>query len=151
MTQLTGEYISDRNHLHQFASEAFDSTFVGKYYLLMDRSTSSTSLKNTGGGQKLCTSRLVLPDPVTPLAGFCRFFGRRLNGPLENITLCLTCRRKYDIKGTTRGLSGVFLPLVMNPLCPLKYYDLISYLYQKQSHYLIIYKLIWRPILSHLI
>ena len=26
-------------------------------------------------------------------------------------------------KGTTRGLSGVFLPLVMNPLCPLKYYD----------------------------
>ncbi len=27
------------------------------------------------------------------------------------------------IKGTTRGLSGVFLPLVMNPRCPLKYYD----------------------------
>ncbi len=27
------------------------------------------------------------------------------------------------IKGTTRGLRGVFLPLVMNPLCPLKYYD----------------------------
>ncbi len=26
-------------------------------------------------------------------------------------------------KGTTRGLSGVFLRLVMNPLCPLKYYD----------------------------
>ncbi len=27
------------------------------------------------------------------------------------------------LKGTTRGLSGVFLPLVMNPLCSLKYYD----------------------------
>ncbi len=27
------------------------------------------------------------------------------------------------LKGTTRGLSGVFLPLVMNPLCLLKYYD----------------------------
>ncbi len=25
-------------------------------------------------------------------------------------------------KGTTGGLSGVFLPLVMNPLSPLKYY-----------------------------
>ncbi len=23
------------------------------------------------------------------------------------------------VKGTTRGLGGVFLPLVMNPLCPL--------------------------------
>ena len=28
-----------------------------------------------------------------------------------------------SLKGTTRGLSGIFLPLVMNPLCPLKYYD----------------------------
>ncbi len=28
-----------------------------------------------------------------------------------------------EIKGTTRGLNGIFLPLVMNPLCPLKYYD----------------------------
>ncbi len=27
-----------------------------------------------------------------------------------------------SFKGTTRGLSGVFLPLAMNPLCPLKYY-----------------------------
>ena len=27
------------------------------------------------------------------------------------------------LKGTTRGLSGVFLSLAMNPLCPLKYYD----------------------------
>ncbi len=26
-----------------------------------------------------------------------------------------------SVKGTTRGLSGVFLPMVMNPLCPLKY------------------------------
>ncbi len=33
----------------------------------------------------------------------------------NEISLC-----KYNIKGTTRGLSGVFLPLVMNPLCPLK-------------------------------
>ena len=30
---------------------------------------------------------------------------------------------KVLFKGTTRGLSGVFLPLVMNPLWPLKYYD----------------------------
>ncbi len=30
---------------------------------------------------------------------------------------------KYHFKGTTRGLSGVFLPLAMNPLCHLKYYD----------------------------
>ena len=39
------------------------------------------------------------------------------------------------LKGTTRGLSGVFLPLVMNPLCPLKYYDRsmvnITHLYGK--------------------
>ncbi len=28
-----------------------------------------------------------------------------------------------NLKGTIRGLSGVFLPLVMKPLCPLKYYD----------------------------
>ncbi len=27
------------------------------------------------------------------------------------------------IKKTTRGLSGVCLLLVMNPLCPLRYYD----------------------------
>ena len=26
----------------------------------------------------------------------------------------------FLLKGTTRGLSGVFLPLVMNPLCLLK-------------------------------
>ena len=31
--------------------------------------------------------------------------------------------RVFTIKGTTRVLSGVFLPLVMKPLCPLKYYD----------------------------
>ncbi len=49
--------------------------------------------------------------------------------------VCILCRSGWfkrndrwawgylDFKGTTRGLSGVFLPLVMNPLCPLKYYD----------------------------